>query len=504
MSDQQETKLTESRNVAKRIELTCDEFQAAWNAEQRPRIESYLNRVPQNDQTWLFTELLALELHLLEKDQQEVQIGDYLDRFPMARGVVHNMFSIDTTSNPAPTLLALIESLRRDQPLLDALAELQESAEKRHFQAGEFLIRQGETATSLILIQDGLVEIRVTGDDGIAHVIDQSGPGDVLGEMALLTSEPRTASAVALTKVRAVILPAAAFHDQASQRPELSALLTELIADRLGRQSRDALTGKQLDRYRVQRRLGRGGMAVVYEAIDENDGNRVALKMMSHRLVCSPAAYRRFQLEADLIESFDHPHIVKMYRRFAAFRTYFIVMEYCVGQTLESTLEERGPLDEGTARRWLGQLVAALRYAHQQGIVHRDVKPANTMCLSDGALKLMDFGLAEPLDSAKDDGELVGTPRYMAPEQRRGRAADPVSDYFSVGCVAYEMLVGQPLFQGPAHREIIRDFSQWQPPIFHDVASISRPTADLLQPLLAKRQQDRLVDVETIAAWAHE
>ena len=484
------------------IDKICDEFEASWKAGKNPRIESFLNRVVPDNRSWLLTELLAVELSLLEAEQREVSISDYLARFPQEHRAVHRAFTMTPLFSPAPTLLGLIETLHRDSPVTDALADLREFATDQVFQAGDYLIRQGEGAKSLMVIRDGIVEIRVTDDDGVAHVIDRSSTGDVLGEMSLLTSEPRTASAIAVGTVRAVVLPADAFHAQARKRPELSLVLTELIADRLGRQSRDALTGKQLDRYRIQRRLGRGGMAVVYRAIDENNQEQVALKMMSHRLIFSSAALKRFQLEADLIQRFDHPNIVKMHSRFRAFRTYFIAMEYCVGQTLESTLAEHGPLDEQQAKRWLGQLVAALKYAHEHGVVHRDVKPANIMCLRDGTLKLMDFGLAEPLDSAKDDGKLVGTPRYMAPEQRRGRAADPVSDFFSVGCVAYEMLVGVPLFQGTTHREIDRDFSQWQPPRFTEIGRpIGGETASIIQPLLTKRAQDRMVEVDAIANW---
>jgi serine/threonine-protein kinase len=193
-----------------------------------------------------------------------------------------------------------------------------------------------------------------------------------------------------------------------------------------------------------------------------------------------------------------------MFGRFAAFRTYFIAMEYCPGETLARHLAQSGPMDEPSFRRALGQLAAALEYAHGEGVVHRDLKPANVMRTDDGALKLMDFGLAEPiLDAPANEGRIVGTPRYMAPEQRAGMKAGVRADYFSLGCIAYEMLTGTPLFLGSTKEEMERDFRNWRPP---DLAGrneqLSAEANQVVQRLLASDPADRDVELRTIAEWA--
>ncbi len=245
-------------------------------------------------------------------------------------------------------------------------------------------------------------------------------------------------------------------------------------------------------------------MSVVYEAIDTANDSKVALKMMSHRLVNSATALHRFQLEADMIEGFDHPHIVSMYGRFAAFRTYFIAMEYCAGETLAQYIERSGPMNEASFRHAFRQLASPLCHAHDAGVIHRDLKPSNVMRLPDRTLKLMDFGLAEPIETgAISDGEVVGTPRYMAPEQRVGDAVDERADYFSLGCVAYEMITGSQLFTRSILHELIRDFRNWQPPDFARLETpLTAETASMLQPMLAVDPGDRRVALRAISSWS--
>lgn len=508
-TDPDETQRVDRRAMANQIDALCDAFEKALRMREHPVIENYLERGPRGEQLLLLKELLALEVEFLYQTHDHVDSAEYVARFPQAKQLVRDVLRRASTAPANLTMTSLPVALAssagdKAQSLSEPLVEVQRLATEQAFARGEPLVRQGEEANSLMVIREGAVEIRVEEDDGTIHVIGCLGAGQVLGEMALLTSEPRTASAVATEPVRAAVLPVESFHNLCSRYPQMSELLTELIAERLGNAQQDALTDKRLDRYRILRRLGRGGMSVVYEAIDTVKESKVALKMMSHRLVCSPAALHRFQLEASIIEGFDHPHIVSMYGRFAAFRTYFIVMEYCGGETLAEYIERHGALDEAAFRRALAQLALALRHAHESGIIHRDIKPANVMRLPDGTLKLMDFGLAEPIatESAKD-GDVVGTPRYMAPEQRLGETVDERADYFSLGCVAYEMLTGAPLFTRSVLHEIIRDFREWARPDFaHLGNSVTTETARLLQPMLAVDPNDRLLDIRAISSWS--
>jgi serine/threonine protein kinase len=264
------------------------------------------------------------------------------------------------------------------------------------------------------------------------------------------------------------------------------------------------LAGKTLDSYRICRRLGRGGMAVVYEAAHVESNERVALKMMSHRLVYDQEALDQFQAEADIIQAFDHENVVRLYGRFAAFHTFFIVMEFADGITLKDYIVERGPLPADEFRRSFGQLAGALRYAHEAGIIHRDVKPANVMLARDGAIKLMDFGLATPaLGASAGYGKVVGTPRYMAPEQLIGGRLSVAADLFSLGCVGFEMLTGEPLTVEDDVIELLRRHADWHvPELRRDFPHLAADVCQVVEQCLQYEPDDRTLDFGLMAEWA--
>jgi serine/threonine protein kinase len=302
-----------------------------------------------------------------------------------------------------------------------------------------------------------------------------------------------------------MIFPADKFHAAGLKYPEFGMVLTKLLARRLGGLRRDVLAGKVLGNYRIVRRLGRGGMAIVYEGTHVEDGRRVALKMLSHRLVYDKASLVWFHREADLVESFQHPNIVRMYGRFKAFKSYFLVMEFCDGITLERLVRLNGPLSQDNFRKAFGQLASAVLYAHQREIVHRDIKPVNVMLNFDGTLKLMDFGLARPLyEMLTDyDNQIVGTPRYMAPEQLKGREVDEKADYFALGCLAYKLLTGVTLFaehdvnklRSLHDRWVVPDFASLRPELDADIV-------ELLSGCLQRRRSRRHCDLAKYASWA--
>jgi serine/threonine-protein kinase len=270
-------------------------------------------------------------------------------------------------------------------------------------------------------------------------------------------------------------------------------VLTNLVAERLGQNARDALSNKVLDRYRIRRKVGRGGMGVVYEAQELEGARRVALKMMSHRLVYDKHARKRFEQEADLIESFAHSNIVGMYGRFLAFHTYFICLEFCGGGSLADAIEATGPLPADRIRQVFNQVESALKYAHERGIAHRDVKPANILFAGAGEAKLTDFGLSGPIDDAKATGRLYGTPRYMAPEQLAGQRAGKEVDFFALGCVAYEMIVGRPLFAASSIAALFRDHAKWEiPPIRGLRSDLDDDLCNRVQRCLSREPQLRV------------
>ena len=369
------------------------------------------------------------------------------------------------------------------------------------FADGEFLLREGEPGDSLIAVQTGVVEI-LCGQGGAQHLLATIGAGHVIGEMSLLTNEPRAASARASSSVTALVLSATDYHRLVDECPELAEVMTHLIATRLGTGRHDALAGKIFHGFRIHQRLGRGGMAVIYHATDTATNGEVALKMMSHRLVYDAEAAARFDQEADLISRFDHPHIVKMRGRFSAFHTCFIVLEYVRGETLDDFIRRKGTVPVDECRRILGQIASGLHYAHSAGIIHRDIKPANIMLTESGDAKLMDFGLATPLNVA-DIGAIVGTPQYMAPEHLAGVPVSETADYFGLGCVAYEMLMGKRLVPEKRIDEIQKRHHDWQP--IHFAEQTGRPKNELTERFAESLHPDptmRRLDLERIASWS--
>jgi eukaryotic-like serine/threonine-protein kinase len=208
-------------------------------------------------------------------------------------------------------------------------------------------------------------------------------------------------------------------------------------------------------RYRIVRKLGSGGMADVYLAEDEELGRRIAIKILNDRHANDESFVERFRREAKNAAGLSHPNIVSIYDRGEAEGTYYIAMEYLDGRSLKELVVARGPLPISDAIDATRQVLAALRFAHRKGIVHRDIKPHNVMADADGRLKVTDFGIARAgVSQMTEAGSIIGTAQYLSPEQARGTAVDQRSDLYSVGVVLYEMLTGTTPFSGESPVEI--------------------------------------------------
>ncbi len=201
--------------------------------------------------------------------------------------------------------------------------------------------------------------------------------------------------------------------------------------------------------YRLDRLLGRGGMAEVYLAFDMRRQVHVAIKILREDLAEDPEFVRRFTREAEALARLDHPHIVRFYSFERQGAVAFIVMDFVPGTTLQRHLAELGgPLPLGEVSTILHQVGAALQYAHSEGYIHRDIKPGNIMLRDDGNALLSDFGIARAAESATLMTATMGTPAYMAPEQILGRELDRRTDIYSFGIVLFEMLTGRRPFTG--------------------------------------------------------
>ena len=185
-------------------------------------------------------------------------------------------------------------------------------------------------------------------------------------------------------------------------------------------------------RYQIEEELGRGGMAVVYRAFDRSLERHVAVKVLHRQLGGDEAIVARFRAEAQAAARLSHPSIAQIYDTGADEGDYFIVMEYLPEPDLKSIIRNYAPLPPHKVAEVAIQACEALGYAHQHGIVHRDVKPHNILFTTDGRAKLVDFGIAAAAGQRINDGVLIGSAHYLSPEEVRGNAPTPQSDIYSL------------------------------------------------------------------------
>jgi serine/threonine-protein kinase len=271
----------------------------------------------------------------------------------------------------------------------------------------------------------------------------------------------------------------------------------------------ELVTGSRLGQYRIEEHLGMGGMGTVYKATDTTLGREVALKMLHPEMLEDPANVSRFEREARMLASLNHPHIGVIYGLETHESVRFLALEYVPGLTLAELIRRRAiPVREAVPIAQ--QIAEALEAAHAKGIIHRDLKPANIKVGESGQVKVLDFGLAKSVEQVQaslssdatllsekstEDISLAGTPAYMSPEQASGKKLDSRTDIWSFGCILYEMLAGKRAFSGGTITEVLAAVLEREPDWTALPETVPTPLRRLIKRCLRKDPNSRLRDI---------
>jgi serine/threonine protein kinase len=266
--------------------------------------------------------------------------------------------------------------------------------------------------------------------------------------------------------------------------------------------SHPEMLGK-IGRYDVERFVGAGGMGIVFKGFDTELNRPVAIKVLSPSLAFNGTARQRFAREARAAAAVVHEHVVPIYNVESNGELPFLVMHFAQGESLQSKIDREGPLELKQILRIGKQIASGLAAAHAQGLVHRDVKPANVLIEEgiDRAL-LTDFGLAQTADDASltCSGYLPGTPQYMSPEQARGEKVSGLSDLFSTGSVLYAMSTGRPPFRAETSLGVLRKINDSEPKNIREInADMPDWFCRIVERLMAKRPEDRYGSAQELA-----
>ena len=305
------------------------------------------------------------------------------------------------------------------------------------------------------------------------------------------------------------------FHGQATGFIETPAY--KATAEMFAGEATEMMVGRRLGHYRVEREIGRGGMGEIYLAVDTRLGRPVALKLLPASFTRDADRVARFRREARAVSLLNHPNIVTIHEIGEADGLRFIVTEYVEGATLRQMLS-RGRLTREQALDIAAQAASALMAAHEAGIIHRDIKPENVMVRADGYVKVLDFGLAkmtEGMESSSNSsdadsptvitlsttpGLVMGTLTYMSPEQARGLKVDARTDVWSLGVVMYEMIAGEPPFEGETPSDCISLILQKEPPPLARYApDVPAELERIVTKALRKDREERYQTIKDLA-----
>ncbi len=254
------------------------------------------------------------------------------------------------------------------------------------------------------------------------------------------------------------------------------------------------MIGRIIGNYKIESKLGEGGMGAVYKGVDTMLDREVAIKALRPELTSQTAVVERFRSEAVTLAKLHHPNIATLYSLFRHGDELYMVLEYVRGETLDSILQKRGALPSGEVIPVFCQILDGINHAHEYGIVHRDIKPANMMLTEKGTLKVLDFGIARLLGSNRMTraGSIIGTLEYMAPEQVKGNETDARTDIYALGMMLYEVLTGRAPFDTDNEFELMQLQTEAMPPAPRSInSSISEEVEAAIMCAIQKNPEDR-------------
>ncbi len=273
------------------------------------------------------------------------------------------------------------------------------------------------------------------------------------------------------------------------------------------------MIGKTLSHYKVLEKIGQGGMGEVYRAEDTNLSREVAIKVLPEQFTQDPQRLARFEREAKLLASLNHPNIAAIHSFEHADEVHFLVLELVPGETLQERVA-KGPVPVEEALEVCRQIAEGVEAAHEKGVIHRDLKPSNVKVTPEGKVKILDFGLAKAFEEETPvtdisqsptlteemtrAGVILGTAAYMSPEQAKGKPVDKRADIFAFGCVLYELLTGKRVFEGETIAETIAAVLKSEPDWAALPQNIPWRIQELLRRCLTKDAHDRLPHIANV------
>jgi serine/threonine protein kinase len=379
---------------------------------------------------------------------------------------------------------------------LNTIEDIAKQIQVENFSKDELLVEHGQVGKRLYIIFKGKVEIQTPDQNGKIYSKITLKENSVVGEISLLINSTYSSDIVALTDTIALYLDRERFMRLIEKHNEFAEIISDLMTRRMGHIGGINKVGK----YELTGVLGEGNMATVYSAYDKELEREVAIKMLKYKLAYNADFLNRFEQEAKIIASLNHPNIINVIDIIDEYSTRFIVMEKLEGESLFTLLQTNGAFEVTQTREILSQLASALQYAHnhgENGIVHRDIKPSNIVVDGYGNVKLTDYGIAGP---PQDKNIFIeGTPAYLAPEIINGEPVDGRADIYALGVLAFRMLTNRLPFEASTLAELLKNQLHQIPPNIKEICpEIDSDFDNLIKDTMIKDVTRRISDWDQI------